>query len=98
MAGLRRELTSTSPNGAAVKSPKVVLRPDSLEIASNDGEVWKGKVISRRFTGGSAVYRVQASDDVVLEVNSQKIDIREGETAGVIVKREPVPVVSGDED
>ena len=98
VGGLRRELDATSPNGAAVKSPRVVLRPDALEIASSDGEVWRGKVINRRFTGGSAVYRIQAANDVVLEVNSQKMDLREGETAGVTVKREPVPVVSGEED
>jgi hypothetical protein len=54
--------------------------------------------VSRRFTGGSAVYRIRSSDDVVLEVNSQKMDLREGDTTGVTVRDAAVPVVSGNED
>ncbi|HEX5577626.1 MAG TPA: TOBE domain-containing protein, partial [Gemmatimonadaceae bacterium] len=76
----------------------VVLRPDALEIGAGSAEAWRGKVINRRFTGGSAVYKVQTADDIVLEVNTRRMDIREGETTAVTVKREPVPIVGGDED
>jgi hypothetical protein len=75
----------------------VVLRTDALDIAGDVDGAWRGKIVNRRFTGGTAVYRIQAGD-IVLEVNSQKMDLREGDTAGVTVKREPVPVVSGDAD
>jgi ABC-type Fe3+/spermidine/putrescine transport system ATPase subunit len=97
VGGTRRELESTSPGGKPVSSPHVVLRPDALDIAGDDENSWRGKVVNRRFTGGTAVYRIQAGD-VVLEVNSLKMGLREGDTAGVTVKREPVPVVSGDAD
>ncbi len=96
IGGVRRELTATRPEGsAAITSPHVVLRPDALDISSDDN-AWKGKVVNRRFTGGSAVYQVRASDDVVLEVASSRMDLREGDTTGVIVLREPVPIVSGE--
>jgi ABC-type Fe3+/spermidine/putrescine transport system ATPase subunit len=97
IGGVRRELSATRPSGANGKlnSPLVVLRPDALEIVGNDDtSAWKGKVANRRFTGGSAVYRVVTSDDVALEVASSKMDLREGDTASVTVIREPVPVVS----
>ena len=98
IGGVRRELAATTPGGKPVTSPRVVLRPDALEIGVDAADAWRGKVINRRFTGGSAVYRVQAADDVVLEVNTQRMDIREGDTTAVTVKREPVPIVGGDED
>ena len=98
IGGVRRELASTRPDGKPVAEPRVVLRPDALEISSDGAGAWRGEVINRRFTGGSAVYRIRTADDTVLEVNSQKMDLREGETTGVIVKREPVPVVSGQDD
>ncbi len=97
IGGVRREHTSTSPDGVAPASPHVVLRPDAMEISSDESDGWKGKVVNRRFTGGSAVYKIQMTGDVVLEVNSLKMDLREGDTASVIVKREPVPVVSGND-
>ena len=98
IGGVRKEIASRSPNGKPVASPKVVLRPDALELTGDEAGAWKGTVVSRRFTGGSAVYRVRASDDVILEVNSQKMDLREGETTGVAVRDSTVPIVSGDED
>jgi ABC-type Fe3+/spermidine/putrescine transport system ATPase subunit len=98
IGGVRRELSARSPNGKPVESPRVVLRPDALEITGDEAGAWKGTVVSRRFIGGSAVYRIRASDDVIMEVNSQKMDLREGETAGVTVRHPTVPVVSGDDD
>ena len=98
VGGVRRELAATRPSGgAALRSPLVVLRPDALDIAGDDDSgAWKGVVVNRRFTGGSAVYQVRVADDLVLEVSSSRMDLREGDTAGVAVVREPVPVVSGE--
>jgi ABC-type Fe3+/spermidine/putrescine transport system ATPase subunit len=76
----------------------VVLRPDALEIAGESSDAWSGTILNRRFTGGSVVYLVRMSDGVILEVNSQKMNLREGDNASVIVKEESVPIVSGDDD
>ena len=99
IAGKRVEFSATRPNGNAGKLsfPHVVLRPDALEIARDEDEsAWKGEVINRRFTGGSAVYRVRVSDGTVMEVESARMSLREGDTAGVRVLREPLPMVSGE--
>ena len=98
VGGVRRELTSTSPDGKPVTSPRVVLRPDALEIAGESSDAWSGTILNRRFTGGSVVYLVRMSDGVILEVNSQKMNLREGDNASVVVKEESVPIVSGDDD
>jgi putative spermidine/putrescine transport system ATP-binding protein len=95
IGGVRRELAATRPAGSsgAMRSPRVVLRPDALEISPPDAGGWTGTVVNRRFTGGSAVYRVKTSDGVELEVASTEMRLREGDPAGVRVVREPVPVV-----
>ena len=95
LGGVRRELASTRPAGK-MTSPLVVLRPNALEISPDGTDAWKGEVVNRRFTGGSAVYRVRTSDAVELEVESSNMALREGDTTGVIVSREPVPVVSAE--
>lgn len=95
LGGVRRELASTRPDGKLV-SPLVVLRPNALEISPDGADAWRGEVVNRRFTGGSAVYRVRTSDAVELEVESSNMALREGDTTGVIVAREPVPVVSAE--
>jgi ABC-type Fe3+/spermidine/putrescine transport system ATPase subunit len=99
IAGERREFRATRPfaNGQLLNSPRVVLRPDALEIARDgDESAWKGEVVNRRFTGGSAVYQVRVADGTVLEVESGEMRLREGNTAGVRVAREPLPLVSGE--
>ncbi|MDO8501544.1 MAG: ABC transporter ATP-binding protein [Gemmatimonadaceae bacterium] len=98
IGGVRRELAATRPAGSNSRlvSPRVVLRPDALEISPETQGVWRGEVVNRRFTGGTAVYRVRASDGVVLEVASSEMGLREGEATGVRVAREPVPIVSGE--
>lgn len=96
IGGVRRELAVTRPaDSGALKSPRVVLRPDALDI-SGEATAWKGEVVNRRFTGGTAVYQVRMSDGIVLEVSSSRMDLREGDTTGVTVVREPVPVVNGE--
>lgn len=97
IGGVRRELAVTRPSGTtALRSPLVVLRPDALGIAGDESNVWKGVVANRRFTGASAVYQVRVAADLVLEVSSPRMDLREGDSAGVTVVREPVPVVSSE--
>ncbi len=93
IGGDRREVSTTRPAGDRLRSPMVVLRPDALEISETG---WAGEIVNRRFTGGSAIYRIKAADDVVLEVASRKMDLREGDRAHVDVVREPVPLVSGE--
>ena len=93
IAGVRREFSTTRP-GEAMKAPLAVLRPDALEISADDASAWRGEVVNRRFTGGSAVYRVRTSDGVELEVASSDMRLGEGDVTGVIVAREPVPLVS----
>jgi hypothetical protein len=77
---------------------KVVLRPDAVEIVSPDsGGAWVGEVATRRFAGGNAVYRVRLAGDVTMEVESTKMAVREGDHVGVVISREPVPVVEDDD-
>jgi ABC-type Fe3+/spermidine/putrescine transport system ATPase subunit len=96
IGGVRREFTVTraiapSSNGRPMK---VVLRPDAIELVSPDSVgAWAGEVITRRFAGGNAVYRVKLAGDVMMEVESTKMDVREGDRVGVVISREPVPVV-----
>jgi iron(III) transport system ATP-binding protein len=99
IAGERREFAATKPNGNSAKlnSPRVVLRPDALEISRNsDDAAWRGEVVNRRFTGGSAVYRIKTGDGNVVEVESREMGLREGDTAGIKVAREPLPMVSAE--
>lgn len=97
IGGVRREVTVSRPAGTKVTMPRAVLRPDALEISADGEGAWRGEVINRRFTGANAIYRVRAADGIVLEVASQEMGLREGDSTGVIVRREPVPIVSGDE-
>jgi iron(III) transport system ATP-binding protein len=96
IGGVRRELAATRPPSAngQITSPLVVLRPDALEIAGDDPNAWRGKVVNRRFTGGTAVYRVRTADNIELEVASSNMRLKEGDNAGVTVIREPIPIVS----
>ena len=93
IGGVRRELAVTRPAGLA--GPVLaVLRPDALEISDGVPGEWRGEVINRRFTGADAVYRIRAAGDVVLEVASREMMLREGDRTGVTVKHEPVAIVS----
>jgi putative spermidine/putrescine transport system ATP-binding protein len=101
IGGIRREYSATSPPGtrAVTGAWRVILRPDALDLlpAGADGG-WTGEVANRRFAGGSAVYRVKMADNVVMEVESRRMDAREGERIGVGVSREPLPVVAEGKD
>jgi len=94
-----RELSVTRPphmkgTGAGLR---VVLRPEALDLLSPDTTgAWTGEVANRRFAGANAVYRVKMAGDVVMEIESRKMDAREGDRVGVGVSREPVPVVEAE--
>lgn len=94
IGGVRQEMTATRPVNGIIKTAMVVLRPDALEVSDEGG--WRGVIVNRRFTGGTAVYQVKARDGIVIEVASSRMELREGSTTGVRVVREPVPVVSGE--
>ncbi|MBA2708010.1 MAG: ABC transporter ATP-binding protein [Gemmatimonadaceae bacterium] len=95
IGGSRKEFSLTRPgNNGRLDPAMVVLRPDALEISTDD-ESWSGEVVNRRFTGGSAVYRVSMTGDVVVEVASSEMGLREGDVTGIKVIREPLPIVRG---
>ena len=96
IGGVRREFTVTRPpNATDTGRPMlVVLRPDALELLPPDASgAWTGEVMSRRFAGGSSVYRVKMPGDVTMEVESSMMGVREGDRVGVGISREPLPLV-----
>jgi ABC-type Fe3+/spermidine/putrescine transport system ATPase subunit len=81
-----------------------VLRPEQLALApAGEPGAWPGRVVARRFAGGTSVYDVAcAADgapggtpgaDVRLEVATPRRDAREGDAVAVRLARGPVAVV-----
>jgi hypothetical protein len=71
-----------------------VLRPDELALSSSDDDqAWPGRIVNRRFAGGTVVYRVELAEDVVVEVESETGDEREGDLVGVMPSAGPFPLV-----
>jgi ABC-type Fe3+/spermidine/putrescine transport system ATPase subunit len=99
VGGVRREFAVTRPAASSsAKEWRAVLRPDALDlVAPETADAWPGEVLNRRFAGGYAVYRVKLAGDVVMEVESNRMDVREGDRVGVVISREPVPTVAADE-
>ena len=96
IGGVRREFTVTRPPNATDtgRPVLVVLRPDALELLPPDASgAWVGEVVSRRFAGGSSVYRVKMPGDITMEVESSMMGVREGDRVGVGISREPLPLV-----
>ena len=90
------------PNGSADGRWLAVLRPEQLALAPPDAAgAWPGRVVARRFAGGTSVYEVAcAADggaagatDVRLELSTPARDAREGDRVGVRVARGPVALV-----
>jgi putative spermidine/putrescine transport system ATP-binding protein len=99
IGGVRREFAVTRPPIATGtgKPMLVVLRPDALELLSPDAkDAWLGEVMTRRFAGGTSVYRVKMAGDITMEVESSKMGAREGDRVGVGVSREPLPLVEAE--
>jgi putative spermidine/putrescine transport system ATP-binding protein len=82
--------------GGAIANAHVILRPDALEVEQPgvDG-AWSGRVVSRRFAGGTALYRVELEGGVTVEVASSNTGLREGDLVGVRIAREPLHLVPG---
>ena len=95
IGGVRREFTVTRPQAAGAGKPMlVVLRPDALELLPADtAGAWLGEVLTRRFAGGTSVYRVKMAGDITMEVESSKMKVRESDRVGVGISREPLPLV-----
>jgi len=99
IGGVRREFAATRTSGAtsAGKPMLVVLRPDALELLPADASgAWVGEVLTRRFAGGTSVYRVKLAGDITMEVESSKMKVREGDRVGVGISREPLPLVEAE--
>ena len=96
IGGVKRDLNVTRPKGASAKYDKafVVMRPDALEIARGAGVLaWRGRVTNRRFAGGVVVYRVELSDGVVVDVESNSADAHEDDNVSVSPLKGPHPLV-----
>jgi putative spermidine/putrescine transport system ATP-binding protein len=96
IAGVTTEIPVARADGASprLEDAFVVLRPDTLKLASPDNSTgWKGRVLNRRFAGGAVMYRVQLADDVVVEIESSSGSAREGENVAVIPTGERSPLV-----
>jgi len=102
MGGREQRLRVSRPADAGdgrLGSASVVLRPESLAFAppgSDSG--WPGEVRTRRFAGGSTVYRVAIGHEgdaghVEVELTTSERRVREGERVLVSVAHEPVALV-----
>jgi len=99
IGGIKREFSVMRPPSAKSTSRelRVVLRPDALDLLPVGANgAWTGEVATRRFAGGNAVYRVKMADNIMMEVESRAMSVREGEKVGVGVSREPLPVVEAE--
>lgn len=98
IGGVARDLAVTRPPGAEspISNAFVVMRPDALELARGASVLaWRGRVTNRRFAGGLIVYRVELSDGVVVDVESQSGAIHEDDVVSVSPLRGPFPLVPG---
>ena len=98
IGGVARDVAVTRPAGAAspISNAFVVLRPDALELARGASVLaWRGRVTNRRFAGGLIVYRVELSDGVVVDVESQSGAIHEDDNVSVSPLKGPFPLVPG---
>jgi iron(III) transport system ATP-binding protein len=99
--------TITMPAVAATDARRdvlAVLRPEALTVTAatiSDGErvpartdCWHGRIVSRRFLGGSSAYRVTLDDGLELEVLSDDRGLNEGDRVEVGIARMPVPLVA----
>jgi iron(III) transport system ATP-binding protein len=98
IGGVERTFAVTRPAGTngAIANARVILRPDALEVEQSGADgAWNGRVVSRRFAGGTASYRVELPGDVTVEVASSNTGLREGDSVGVRIAREPLHLVPG---
>lgn len=97
-------LGGVAQRAAAADGPRLgvdgwlaVLRPEQLALApADDAGAWPGRVVARRFAGGTSVYDVACagpSGEVRLEIATPARDAREGDRVSVRLARGPVALV-----
>lgn len=90
---------AVSPNGIGNpigSNALAVVRPEALHIAvdSSNTNGWKGRVLSRRFLGGTSAYHVVLADNFRLEVTSDDRSFSEGDSVQLSIARVPVALVA----
>jgi ABC-type Fe3+/spermidine/putrescine transport system ATPase subunit len=93
--------TAGHPRGGA--GWLAVLRPEQLVLAAaGEPGAWPGRVVARRFAGGTSIYDVacagegaggNGAGEVRLEVSTPSRDAREGDAVAVRLARGPVALV-----
>jgi putative spermidine/putrescine transport system ATP-binding protein len=93
---VERRLAAVRPTtGAPYRKAFAVLRPEALGlVAPETPDAWRGIVMARRFAGSSFVYRVALNEDLAVDVATPDGRVGEADSVGVVVMREPIPVVS----
>jgi ABC-type Fe3+/spermidine/putrescine transport system ATPase subunit len=92
---VERRIPAVRPTtGAPYRRALAVLRPEALAlVAADTPEAWRGIVTGRRFAGSSFVYRVALNEELAVEVAASDGRVGEADSVGVVLAREPVPVV-----
>jgi len=85
------------PSRSGGERPHAILRPEVLELAAEgDDDAWPGRVLARRFTGSTMMYRVELAPEVVVEVGGADGRGHIGASIGVRpAGRALIPVVAG---
>ena len=95
-----RRVAMTTPDGggASVGAWLALLRPEQLALAPADApDAWPGRVLARRFAGGTSIYDVRCGDGTsggaTLQIATPDRGAREGDVVGVRVARPPIALV-----
>jgi ABC-type Fe3+/spermidine/putrescine transport system ATPase subunit len=99
LGGVSQRVDAARADGVAAGAPALaVLRPEQLALVpAGDAGAWPGRVVARRFAGGTSVYEVACAGpdgrDVLLELATPARDARPGDQVGVRLARGPVALV-----
>ena len=106
VGGATRLVAATTVDGVVATGStnarwSAVLRPEQLALAPPDApDAWPGRVLARRFAGGTSIYDVvcgaTTTDGVTVQVATPDRGAREGDAVGVRVARPPVALVPDD--
>ncbi|MEP6778671.1 MAG: TOBE domain-containing protein, partial [Gemmatimonadaceae bacterium] len=93
------EQTITVPAIAATgitREALAVVRPEAMQIVADAATAngWSGRVVSRRFLGGTSAYRVTLADNFNLEATSDDRSFNEGDAVRISITRAPVALVA----
>ena len=91
----RRLAAVRASPGQPYRKALAVLRPEALALVDpSTPDAWRGIVVGRRFAGSAFTYRVALNEELAVDVASPEGRVGEADSVGVIVAREPIPVVS----